>query len=531
METPRRLSQVHAVLALSVVLFTAGIWWGLPSYRGWAPDEIFPYRVLDGMELLFSNGWYDVYPPFHYYILAILYAPFYLLQKLRLIDLGMLSWYTVLFYIARLVSVVMATATVYLIYKCGREIFDDRASRFAALVSIFAVPYVYYAKLANLDSPYIFWFVLSLFFYLRILKTHRSKYYYLFTVAAVLAVCTKDQAYGLYVLSPMAVLISDWQYKREAGQKITIFKAILDKRYFFLILLGAGLFILLHNIIFNAQGFWEHIKFIVGPASKNYQLYPATLAGQAGLLGQTLSHIRFSFGWPLLLACVAGLLLAASRPKKNRLLLSLLIFVVSYYVFYTAVILFNYDRFNMPINIILSLFGGYALSTAWERARKFPLPRAIFAGLLFAYSFFYAASVDVLMIADGRYSVERWMKANIPKDAQIGVASPSEYCPRLEGYLWSHLQLFLPAFKEKSPRPNYVIFMTALSERYPDDTFEHRFFAAFMEGKITYRRVLKHQTNLSWLPLKTKGAVTNLSTINPEIQIYQDIAPPQGPRE
>jgi hypothetical protein len=522
---------MHAVLAVSVVLFIAGIWWGLPSYRGWAPDEMFPYRVLDGMRHLFSNGWYDIYPPFHYYILAILYAPFYLLQKLHLIDLDMLSWYTVLFYIARLVSVVMATATVYLIYKCGREIFDDRSSRFAALISILTVPYAYYAKLANLDSPYIFWFILSLFFYLRILKTHQPKYYWFFTVAAVLAVCTKDQAYGLYVLSPMVILFSDWHYKREAGQKITVFKAILEKRYLFLILLGAGLFILLQNIIFNAQGFMTHIKFIIGSASKDYQLYPATLAGQAGLLGQTLAHIRFSFGWPLLLACVAGLLLAAGRPKKNRFLLSLLIFVVSYYVFYTAVILYNYDRFNMPINIVLSLFAGYALSTAWERAGKFPVPRAVFTGLLFAYSFFYAASVDILMIADGRYSVERWMKANIPKDALIGVASREEYCPRLEGFYWSDLPLFLPTFKEKSPRPDYVLFLTVLSQSYADDTPEHRFFAAFTEGKIKYRRVLMHQTNLSWLPLRTKGAVTNLTTINPEIQIYQNIARPGVPRE
>jgi hypothetical protein len=522
---------VPGLLAVSVVLFIAGIWWGLPSYRGWAPDEVFPSRVLDGMRLLFSNGWYDIYPPFHYYILAIVYAPFYLLHELRWIDLGMLSWYTVLFYLARLLSVVMATATVYLVYKCGREIFDARSSFFAALVSIFAVPYAYYAKLANLDSPYIFWFMLSLFFYLRILKTHQPKYYWLFTAAAVLAVCTKDQAYGLYVLSPLAVLFSDWQYKRQAGRKITIFKAILERRYLFLTLFGAALFILLHNILFNARGFIAHLRLIVGPASKGYQLYPGSLAGQAGLLGQTLDHIRFSFGWPLLLACAAGLLLAAARPKKTGLLLSLLIFVVSYYIFYTAIILYNYDRFNMPINMVLSLFAGFALSAAWERADKFPVPRAALAGLLFLYSFLYAVSVDVLMIADGRYSVERWMKANIPKDARIGVASPSEYCPRLDDFRWSYLPLSLPALEQKSPRPDYVLFMTPLSRSYAEDTKEHRFFAAFAEGKIKYRRVLKHQTNLNWLPLKTRGAVTNLITINPEIQIYQNIAPLTAPKE
>jgi hypothetical protein len=528
-KTPGKLSPVHAVLAVSVVLFVAGIWWGLPSFRGWAADEVTPSRVLVGMQRLFSNGWHDVYPPFHFYVLAVLYAPFYLLHKLRLIDLRLLSWSTVLFYIARLVSVAMATATVYLVYRCGREIYDDRSSLLAAAISVFVVPYAYYAKLANVDVPYLFWFMLSLFFFLRILKTHRPGFYWLFTAAAVLAVCTKDQAYGLYVLAPLAVLVSDWRFKKEAGRRISVFRAILEKRYLFLVLGGAGLFIILHNIVFNARGFAAHVRLIVGPASKGYQLYPNSLAGQLGVLGQTLRHIRFSFGWPLLLVCAAGVALAALQPKKNARLLALLVFAVSYYVFYIAVILYDYDRFNLPICLILSFFGGRALSIAWERARKFPAPRAATAGLLLAYSFFYAAAVDILMIADGRYSVERWMKANIPQDVRLGVASPPEYCPRLDDFHWSRLTLSLPVFEKLSPKPDYVLFMTAVSRRYAEDSQEHRFFAAFADGKTQYRRVAKHQTNLAWLPLKTKGVVTNIITVNPEIQIYKRAARPAPP--
>jgi hypothetical protein len=525
-KTRGKLSSLHAVLAAAALLFIAGIWWGLPSFRGWAADEVFPSRVLDGMQRLFSNGWHDVYPPFHYYVLAIFYAPFYLLHKLRLIDLRLLSWSTVLFYIARLVSVAMATATVYLVYKCGREIYDHRSSVLAALISVFAVPYAYYAKLANLDVPYVFWFMLSVFFFLRILKTRRPRYYWFFTAAAVLAVCTKDQAYGLYVLAPPAILVADWRSRREAGQRIGLFRAILDKRYLFLALSGIGLFTVVHNIAFNARGFADHVRLIVGPASKGYQVYPSSVAGQLGVLGQTLRHIQFSFGWPLLLACAAGVVMAALQPKKNARLLALLVFAASYYIFYIAVILYDYDRFNLPICLILSFFGGRALSVAWEHARKYPAPRGALAGLLLAYSFLYAASADIMMVADGRYAVERWMRANIPKDARLGVASPPEYCPRLDDFRWTRLTLSLPALERLSPKPDYVLFVTAVSRRYAEDGQERRFFAALADGKTQYRRVVRHQTNLAWLPLKTKGVVTNIITINPEIQIYRSAARP-----
>ena len=37
------------VLAGTLVLNVVGIWWGMPSTQGWAPDEMLPQAVLDGM--------------------------------------------------------------------------------------------------------------------------------------------------------------------------------------------------------------------------------------------------------------------------------------------------------------------------------------------------------------------------------------------------------------------------------------------------------------------------------------------------
>jgi hypothetical protein len=60
-----RAHAVHlAVLGLfALTLAMAGISWGLPSDRGWAPDELSPGDVLRGIEARLANGWWDKYPP------------------------------------------------------------------------------------------------------------------------------------------------------------------------------------------------------------------------------------------------------------------------------------------------------------------------------------------------------------------------------------------------------------------------------------------------------------------------------------
>src|SRR6266851_2581069 len=105
-------SALFLVLILSFFFNAYGIWWGLPSFRGWAPDEIIPSYVFSGMSKFFSNGWYERYPPFHYYLLAILYSPFVILHWLKIISISNAPIYTILFYIGRFISVLMGTATV-----------------------------------------------------------------------------------------------------------------------------------------------------------------------------------------------------------------------------------------------------------------------------------------------------------------------------------------------------------------------------------------------------------------------------------
>jgi hypothetical protein len=516
----KKISALHLILALSFLLFLAGVWWGLPDARGWAPDELTPSNVIDGLRLGFSNGWAGRYPPLHFYLLSLIYGPLLVLHKLHVLDLRQLSNYTLLFTLGRLLSVLMGTAIIYFIYKTGREIMDRSAALAAAALAALTVPLEYYAKTVNLDVPYLFWFAASLLIYVRILKAHRLKDYVLFAAAAVLAVVTKDQAYGLYLLAPIPVILADWKRKRAARPGLSLARSLLDRAYLAAGVTAVGTFVLIQNFAFNFGGFLRHVAIITGGASESYKMFPQTLSGELRLLGLTLRQIQGSFGWPAFLLCVGGLAAVLVRRKDSPILRTLPLLAVSYYAFYIAVILFNCDRYNLPICLILSFFGGWAVSAIWRAGGcRYRPAKAAALGLVFAYGVLYSASVDVLMIADARYQAERWIRQNIPKDAVIGEAGPMEYAPRLNGYTSMSLQLSLADFRRR--QPDFVVLAPAYIRDFPSGSPEREFFSGFATDGGRYDLVFRSRTARPWLLVRYRNVGTNIDAINIETQIYR----------
>ena len=62
------------IVAGSTVLNVTGLWWGLPA-GDWIPIELTPVLIIEGIARHYSHGWYDAYPPVHYYILSIADSP------------------------------------------------------------------------------------------------------------------------------------------------------------------------------------------------------------------------------------------------------------------------------------------------------------------------------------------------------------------------------------------------------------------------------------------------------------------------
>ena len=528
-----RLSKASIILIL--ILFLSfwiniyGIGWGLPSFGGWAADEVIPLRVLEGVEQGFANGWHYKYPPFHLYLLAILYSPLLLLQKLNIIDLYSLSNYTILFYLGRFLTVILGVILLFTIYLCGLEIGSKRSSLFSVLITALSCTFIYYTKTINLEIPYLLWFMLSMLFYLRILKQQKLKDYILFSIIAAITVCTKDQAYGFYILTPIFIVIQHYYYLKKQNSNITIIQSLKSKKIIYPLIIGISVFLLIHNVVFNLEGFFEHFNLITSGGAKIRPRYEQTIWGQLQMLRQSLAHLRFCLGWGLYIICLFGLISSLAKFKRNYLSLSLLIPIISYYLFYICLIWYNNVRYLMPLGIIIAFFGG-GLIDKWLKKNKYLLPKIIIISLIFIYTFAYSFSVNNLMVKDSRYYVEQWINKNISETALILSIGGQKYGPRLEGFKTEYMDH--PSIKIVTDKdPDYIIINSGYDiRRFEANSKEYKFFDN-LNNEIGYQLLLEYQSQprwnfldqeeLSYRYLDKMYIYSNFDKINPKIQIFR----------
>jgi hypothetical protein len=510
---------LSSVLVLSTLVNIWAVWWGLPNTRGWAPDEIVPADVLDAWGMRFSGGWYGKYPPFHYGVLSVAYAPLLALSWLGVLDLEARGPYLGLFLIGRLVSVVLGEATVLILYVCGRELYGSRGAVYAALTAALMVPFAYYGKTTNLEVPYLFWFAVSLLAYIRILQRHARSDYFLFAASAALAVSTKDQAYGLVVLSPLAIIAARWIRSKQGGGSSA--GIVFDRTTMQAAMIAVGTFLLADNLLLNFSGFVEHVRMIVGPASSDYQMFPATMAGQLRMAWFAIRELRYMFGWPLSLIVAIAVGRAIWQTTTKPSLGWLLIPVLSYYAAFIGVVLYFYDRFLLPIGLVLSLCAGWWL-------QRFVAPgvraRHVRLGLIsaaFAYSVIYVATVDYALTTDSRYELTRWMKAHVNPNQVVAARGPLEYCMLAEGFTAASVESvedvaeIRPAFIVLNP-----VQIATLLPGHPVRVMRD----ALVDGRVPYRLVARFQT----APLPWPGRHPDLGTIQrqPEFSSLAVINPP-----
>jgi 4-amino-4-deoxy-L-arabinose transferase-like glycosyltransferase len=513
------------LLAVSLALNTWGIGWGLPSAASWAPDEVLPSAVLEGMERGFSRGWHEKYPPLHYYLLALGYRPILSAEDLRPGQPIPPAVDHRLFLVSRGLSLLMAAGTILLVHRAAVEMgLDRRAALLSVALVAFMPPFVFYAKLANLDGPYVFWWVLSLVFLLRVLKRPRLADYLLLAGSAAAAAATKDQAYGLYVLVP--VLLAVGRYRREPrrgwGRAILGLEMLLAAACFALLLAAA------YKLPANWEGLRAHFQLITGAASLDFREFSPDALGMLGLLGSIGLHLAFVLGPPQLLVCVLGVLWTLSlRPRPVPP--ALLVPGLSYTVFFLGVVLYCYDRFVIPLAVLLAFFGGALLSTAWAKG----LGWRVATVAMLAYGALRAASVDLAMANDSRYAVEDWLRRNTA-GGLVGAIGPLEYLPRLEGLRARRVG---PAVDRLLKiRPDYVVVNADHALRSEPGTGDWAVYTGLDQGTLGYREVLRHRFRSPWLVLDPETLVdrgtqrlrSNLAKVNPEIRVYAAEGPAPG---
>jgi hypothetical protein len=506
------------LLLVSLGLNAWMVTWGLPSTAGWAPDEILPSAVLDARARGFSGGWFDKYPPLHFRVLGAVYAP--LSGPVRAGSPVPKDVYDRLFRAGRWLSVVMGMGLVLLVYLCGRRLLDEAGALLAAAIVAVMGPFVFYAKLANVDVPYLFWWTLSLLFLIRALETHKPLDYLGLGVAAALAIGTKDQAYGLYVL---VVPLLVWSRKRRNPEKGWL-RAILSPEVMLAVAAGALVLQAIYGLPGNVEGLRAHLRLITGSASKDFQEFPNTIGGHAGLLWSTIRNTAFVMGVPAFLAALVGVVLALQRNDAR--LTVLLVPAVSYYLFFMMVALYCYDRFVLPLAILLAFFAGDVLA---RMARRDSVGKVV-VGLVLMYGLGRAVSVDLLLAKDSRFAAEEWLATNAG-ESLVAFVGPPEYLPRADRF---NARTLGPS-PDRLARvaPQYVVTNADYAERAEEGGAEQTLYRGLEAGTLGYRQVWSYRYRSPYMMIRSEDLAdrpgqplrSNLDKVNPEIRIYQRESP------
>jgi len=450
------------IVALALFLGSLGLAWGLPGVDSWSNDDPSPRVPLRIAAIWLTDT--HKYPYFQLGVDRLLYAPYLTwlahdggirpdCRPLEDCFVDEARAATGLMTISRLRSLALFLGLVLAVGALTARLFADRrAALWAALFTALTAELTFFAKLGNLDLPYTFWFALSLIPFLGIVDRGRRRDYLGFGLLASLAITTKDQVIGAYVLPGLAILVLHARRAAEADGWPARLRRFLDARLLGLIAVLLGSFALINDLLFNWRGFVAHLDYYVhgDGAMVNPGFHPAAELAQ---LGAFVVRVGQAMGRPLALLAVAGLVGTAWRrwDRGRWLLLPL----ASYYLFMMLPVVYTDTRFTLPALALLCPAAGWLAARLWDGradgkpsaagpdpAEPGPAPaagarawrlgsRALVGGVVL-YSLLYSLNMGLAMRGDTRYAAEDYLRRQVAMDDAVVAMDESRYLPRLE---------------------------------------------------------------------------------------------------
>jgi len=524
------------ILLVNAALFITGIWWGLPSSEDWHSDSLAPYYPLLGLSQLFSFGYLNKYPLVHQALLSILNIPVAAaafinsnpMEGLSVSKFIMLlrspEYATLLTLTDRLVSVFMGLGIIYYMYKCVKELFGERTALFAAFLLTFDAVFNFYAHMAKVEVPYIFWALLGMYILIRVVKYEKTRDYIYLALFSCLCYGTKDQGYAIFVLPFILYLVVYKVVYREAGQ--SAIKTMFRKNFLLFSLAFIMFSLITQNVFFNWEGFTYRFGILTGWNGQRSISYTFDPAGIWALFTDCIgSIINDEIGLPLFLLYAAGaVFFIINRRKAGREFFLEAIFIVmsiSVYIFFVQPIRQSSVRFLMPISISMTVYGAYFLDFLYEKL-KGKMRRAVFAVLavVFIYSFYLVLSVDMNFLNDLRYKTEDWMKKNIPPGATLEYYSYLHYLPRFSKDIYAY-RVTNNALEIEKRKPDFIILTSHYYSRFLGSAEEteavdgriqdtqkmlqmrkttdfYQFLNNLFDAKLNYKQVVRFDEGKIW---------------------------------
>ncbi len=440
----RRLasSPLAWIVGAQSLLRLAGIGWGLPGSDGWDNDGVAPRDCLAGIVATFTPGQYFRYPPVHLAALSLLDLPVVGVALLRARSLAppdvvreiiAVPYMTVVSVVARVVSVAMAGGIAWALAKIAEEIRGRRAGLWAAAFAGLGVPVVYYGQTSNLDVPYLFWGCIALLGAVRAVARQDPSLLKRAAVFAALAIGTKDQAYGLFLLAvPVGLGLcaafdgATWGRGTRGPGEVLRAAAI-----------GVATLAVVDGPLYNPEGSVRRLAYLTGPASAPFSPYSAGAAGQRALLGDLAARFVSVYPLAFVVPVVAGLVAVAAdrqRGSVRRLAGAMPVLVLaSFTLTFNCVARRADHRFVLPQAAMLGVYGGIGADAILGAARGAVARRLAQVALIatLAWATYRAADVEANLLLDPRYDAEDWMRAHVAPGDRIETYGLNTYLPRM----------------------------------------------------------------------------------------------------
>jgi 4-amino-4-deoxy-L-arabinose transferase-like glycosyltransferase len=391
----------------------------------------------------------------------------------------------------------MGAGVVVVAYRTAKIWWDERSARFAAISAMLAYPMFYFARTSNVDMGALLWTALGLAVFSSALRyglTDRRALW--LGVLAGLATATKDASYAPFAAMGAVLVVRHWPGRPGlSGHRSKWLQAPSIA-----IVAGGLTYAVASGLLFSLQRWLNHVEFVLhgsGVEGSYYFSTPPTVVGYLAVLADTARYVVQSLGWPVAIAAVIGVVLAA---RRERAALLLLLPILGIFLGVVAPVRFVLFRFVMFMAYTLTLFAGLCLGILWQRSRRWspPLGRAMaVAAVVACLGWAAARGVDltVQMARDSRYAVAEWLKRNAESGDVIGFYGAARKLPAIQGGVET-VQLTsqpeLPGTDIATIEPPDFVLVIPQQEKEPvhEGALSAADFQAFMDGSWGYELVL-----------------------------------------
>jgi hypothetical protein len=528
------------VLAAFGALVATGFGWGLPNADTWCADSISPRSC--GLGAIAESYWwghYHTYPPLQMALLTVLSAPWMGLALLRIgahrealgVELSRPLYMTAIEISSRLLTAAMALGLLWNTMRLWSRLGGRRVGIGAGVVLLGNATLVYYAHTGNLEIAYLFWISLALLEIDRVAAGEPRLTRAL--LASTCAALTKDQAAAALAL-PIVVYLVVLPMRTAASPRTHLVRLARAAAW------SVALYAIVSGALVNERGFARRVAFLLGPASRPWAGYPATLAGRMALahdLARALPHFT---SWPLALLVATGVAAAAATGDGRARRLLPLACAVSFTLGFNLAALRTEDRFELPQSMTLLPYAAFAVDRAWQwsegtSAGVRRLCRGAVVATAAAGAALAAVSVASLLgtlLTDPRYSAEKYLET-VPAGAHVEVYGTTRFLPRVPDRLevvrpgidalaereptsiWR--EVVDPAMDPRPRAPDLIVLSTELSRDpipplvqlppgYPPlapyrDRASRELFRRLEDGSLGFVRVFRATCSLPW-PLR-----------------------------